>query len=670
MDAESVFSEALQKDAPAERKRFLDEACADDTELRAEIEALLAAHADAGSFLQDPPNDIVATVGTDGRCNDEESGNDWRDLLGPSTSKEHIGTLGPYRIIEFIGRGGMGIVLRAFDPKLNRTVAIKLLSPQLAANAMAMRRFLREAQAAAAISHNHVVTIHAIDEQNRPPFIVMEFIDGPSLQQKIDDEGALEVKEILRIGAQTAAGLAAAHEQGLVHRDIKPANILLENGVERVKISDFGLARAVDDAEITGAGQIAGTPQYMSPEQAQGETVELRTDLFSLGSVMYAMCTGRPPFRADSAVGVLRRVCDDVPSPIRKVNTEIPSWMETIVNRLLAKMPADRFQSAAEVSDLLGQYLAHLQAPSAEPPAWPPANSVEQPAPSAPSRRRNFFVVLSLLLVAALAMIGGMINWGPNPPYPGAVQGPIGDDGVAHWYVVVTVPKGIGWEEAHIRAIDMGGHLVTITSKEEDEFVLRLLSDAQYWGLNPRGMRQGPWIGAIKLHGPREPDPEGGWRWVTGEPFFYSNWGGTQPNEREEAPMQNRIFHHLRGDDFLTAHWGDAGSGIRSIRSYVVEFDTYGVAKSHPKVDPYGVLTVKEDSRRIKLIVESGQFRLETEFESPATEFVKPGTYMWRLLDLSKGTEDQQLDAGSIVIKAGERVTFTVDGPRIDDQTR
>src|SRR5262249_38595177 len=154
------------------------------------------------------------------------------------------------------------------------------LAPQLATSATARQRFMREARAAAAVSHDHVVTIHAVEETDRVPYLVMQLIDGTSLQEKLDRTGPLGLKEILRIGLQTAAGLAAAHKQGLVHRDIKPANILLENGIERVKITDFGLARAVDDASLTQSGVVTGTPQYMSPEQADGQPVDHRTDLF------------------------------------------------------------------------------------------------------------------------------------------------------------------------------------------------------------------------------------------------------------------------------------------------------------------------------------------------------------------------------------------------------
>src|SRR5262249_8951579 len=176
-------------------------------------------------------------------------------------------------------------------------------------------------------------------------------------------------------GLQIAEGLAAAHRHGLVHRDVKPANILLENGVERVKLTDFGLARAGDDASLTQSGMVAGTPLYSSPEQADGLAVDYRSDLFSLGSVLYAMCTGRPPFRAPSPVAVLKRVCEETPRPIGEINPELPPWLGDLVARLHAKAPADRVASAREVADLLARHLAELQhgtAPS--PPATPPAS--------------------------------------------------------------------------------------------------------------------------------------------------------------------------------------------------------------------------------------------------------------------------------------------------------
>ncbi len=328
------------------------------------------------------------------------------DFLSPSDQPDHIGRLGPYEILEVIGRGGMGVVLKGHDARLNRFVAIKVLVPELASSATAKKRFHREGQAAAAVSHDHVVAIHAVDEAEGLPYLVMEYVCGRSLEDRIHDAGSLELKEILRIGMQTAAGLAAAHAQGLVHRDIKPANILLENDVERVKITDFGLARAVDDVRITKLGTVTGTPEYMSPEQARGESVDPRTDLFSLGGMLYAMCTGRPPFRAESTLAIIHRVCKETPRPIEQINTEIPDWLTRAIDRLLAKDPNDRFQSAVEVADLLEQYLAYVQDPSkaAEPVALPTPLADTGSRKNATGRRRTW----GALAVALLALAGGL----------------------------------------------------------------------------------------------------------------------------------------------------------------------------------------------------------------------------------------------------------------------
>ena len=220
------------------------------------------------------------------------------DFLGPPSHPEMLGRLGRYEIERVIGTGGMGIVLRGYDTELNRPVAIKVLAPYLAHNGAARQRFAREGRAAAAVVHEHVVAIYNVESEGEVPFLVMQYVAGESLQDRVERQGPLGPKEILRIGIQAAAGLAAAHQQGLVHRDVKPANILLESGVERVLLTDFGLARAMDDASLTHTGIVAGTPHYMSPEQASGRPVDFRSDLFSLGAVLYFMATGHPPFRA------------------------------------------------------------------------------------------------------------------------------------------------------------------------------------------------------------------------------------------------------------------------------------------------------------------------------------------------------------------------------------
>jgi eukaryotic-like serine/threonine-protein kinase len=283
------------------------------------------------------------------------------DFLEPSDDDESIGRFDGYRILSCIGRGGMGIVFKAVDPVLNRTVALKVLSPQLASHPNARARFLREARAAAAVNHDHVVIIHAVSESAGLPYLVMEFVCAVTLQDLINATSPLQLTEVLRIGSQVASGLAAAHAQGLVHRDIKPGNILLETDSQRVTITDFGLARTADDGSVTCAGMIVGTPEYMSPEQAYGNSLDARSDLFSLGSVLQAMCTGQSPFRCGSLSATLHRVCQGLSQPIRELNPHVPDWLVAVIAKLHAKDPENRFQSATEVAELLTQYLAVVQ---------------------------------------------------------------------------------------------------------------------------------------------------------------------------------------------------------------------------------------------------------------------------------------------------------------------
>jgi WD40 repeat protein len=435
--AKAVFDKALEIQSPAERQAYLDAECAEAPTLRQKVEALLKAYAEAGSFLESPvlervavgarpPVDLTEAAGLSppadpaaapgpacadpGETEAEPSGsggaNEFLAFLAPSEKPGALGRLGHYEVLEVIGRGGMGVVLKAFDEVLHRVVAIKVMAPQLATSATARKRFVREAQAAAAVRNEHVIDIHAVEEAKDVPYLVMEYISGISLQERLDRTGPLALKEILRIGIQTAAGLAAAHSQGLVHRDVKPANILLENGVERVKLTDFGLARAVDDASLTQSGLVAGTPQYMAPEQAGGQAIDRRADLFSLGSVLYALCTGRPPFRASGTMAVLKRVCEDKPRPIAEINPDIPDWLVALIARLHAKNPAERFQSAAEVAALLSQHLAEVQQPALAPLPSLPSTLPLPPAGSGNKGggRRRWAVAAAVLLV----VLGGL----------------------------------------------------------------------------------------------------------------------------------------------------------------------------------------------------------------------------------------------------------------------
>ena len=441
MTEREIFLEAAEQPDEAARVAYLDRACEGDAGLRDRVEALLRSHDPAGSFLASPavapperhelatlPIDSVATP------DDENEADDALDFLQPSTRPDSLGRIGHYEILEVLGKGGFGIVFRAFDETLQRVVAIKVLSAQIAATSPARKRFLREARSSAKVRHENIVQVYAVEEQPLP-YLVMEFIPGETLQERLDRTGPLETAEVLQIGRQIALGLAAAHGAGLIHRDIKPGNILLEAGPHpHVKITDFGLARAADDASMTQSGTVAGTPMFMAPEQARGDTLDHRADLFSFGSVLYTMCSGRPPFRAKNTLAVLKRVAEDTPRPIPEIIPEVSQWLCDIITRLHAKNPADRFSSAQEVAGLLARSLQALRsdgaraalplaagpAPDAAEPTVPrildPGETVALPPRIGPrfAGRRHRVVAASFLLVLlaglGLAEASGVSN--------------------------------------------------------------------------------------------------------------------------------------------------------------------------------------------------------------------------------------------------------------------
>lgn len=311
-------------------------------------------------------NELItrASIKRDSQSASETDLNYYRSFLGPSDDPHMMGKIGNYEIVGLLGHGGMGIVFKAHDRPLNRFVAIKILAPQFASSAIARQRFLREAQAAAAVVHEHVIAIHGVAAWQNTPYLVMSYIGGQSLVQRLVESGALGLREVLRIGIQVAAGLAAAHEQGLIHRDVKPANILMESGIDRVVLTDFGLARAVDDIRLTQSDALLGTPQYMSPEQAADQPIDYRSDLFSLGCVLYEAISGRAAFNAATTYGVLRKICECEPIPLRQLNPDVPRWFERFIELLIAKEASQRIASAAEVEKLLKQCLAHVQQPT------------------------------------------------------------------------------------------------------------------------------------------------------------------------------------------------------------------------------------------------------------------------------------------------------------------
>ena len=325
------------------------------------------------------------------------------DFLEPPTDSAYLGRLGQFDVMRVLGRGGMGVVLEAFDSRLQRHVALKVLDPELAGDEVSRQRFCREARAAASITHENVVAVHQVEKSgdDGPAYLVMQLIAGESLEQRLARGAPLPLREIVRIGMQAAHGLEAAHAQGLIHRDIKPGNILLESLHDRVKLTDFGLARVVDDVKLTQSGFVSGTPLYMAPEQALGGDADHRSDLFSLGAVLYEMSAGQPPFTGNSAVAILRQIADEKHRPVKEANPDIPDWLANTIDRLLAKKPADRIPSAAQLAELFDYEWALLKTSSEDVPTVCQVAAKKRAA-------RNLWLGGGLAAVfLALGMLGG-----------------------------------------------------------------------------------------------------------------------------------------------------------------------------------------------------------------------------------------------------------------------
>ena len=282
--------------------------------------------------------------------------------------------IGHYRIVAELGRGGMGVVYKAHEESLNRVVAIKVLGEHLMEDPTQIERFIREAQSAASLNHPNIVQIYAVSEEDRRHYFVMEYVSGKSLQQILRTRGPLEPEQVARIALQTASGLQAAHEQGIIHRDIKPANLLIDDrGL--VKIADFGLAlMGTAASRLTATGMFMGTPGYLSPEQCLDQGVDNRTDIYSLGVTLFEALSGKTPFVADSPLALLRQIVDVEPPDLGELNPEIDSELRAIVARMMAK---DRDLRLASCGELIGAFEAYLEARGAA------GNLVERLAASA-----------------------------------------------------------------------------------------------------------------------------------------------------------------------------------------------------------------------------------------------------------------------------------------------
>ncbi len=318
-----------------------------------------------------------------------------------SISSEALAWTGEgFELIEVLGQGGMGIVFKAREVSLDRVVAVKVLSPTFAVDPSARERFLREARAAAAINHPNVVTIHAVSDSGPLPYLVMEYVAGETLQDWLDESGLLPTSEVARIGGQVAAALAAAHDSGVLHRDVKPANIFLDKNSGQVKLGDFGLAQVLGQSQLTKTGMLAGTPTYVAPETLDpAAKPDHRADLFSLGSVLYAMCCGRPAFEGQSVVATLHQIANGKPAPIVQQNPTVPGWLGNIISKLHAKDPDSRFQTAAAVQNALeNQARDHVEVQA------PPVSLSGRQAQRA-NRGIRAGVIVAVCLVAAVLTV-------------------------------------------------------------------------------------------------------------------------------------------------------------------------------------------------------------------------------------------------------------------------
>ena len=338
-----IFDGALRRKAE-DRSEFVIEACGGDKALLKEVESLLSSLDSAESFLESPP---IARI---------------PDVAGQSRKLENGKRVGHYEIIRQIGEGGMGVVYLGRDTKLDRLVAIKLLNTRFERNADNIRRFVQEAKAASALNHPNILTIFEIGEIEGSHYIVSEYIEGTTLRDLMKSE-KIELRKIVDIVSQIAGALAAAHKARIVHRDIKPENIIIRDD-GYAKVLDFGLAKLLPDGDLqaldddttrhqntTASGIILGTVNYMSPEQAKGKKVDERTDIFSLGVVLYEMLTGRAPFAGDSVAETFAKLIEHEPEPIDTYLPSVPEEMQQVVSRMLEKSPENRYQSVREAAD-------------------------------------------------------------------------------------------------------------------------------------------------------------------------------------------------------------------------------------------------------------------------------------------------------------------------------
>lgn len=339
-------------------------------------------------------------------------------LPGSAESGEPVRTAGRYRILELIGRGGMATVYKAHDPNIDRTIAIKFLHASLCEDEQYRGRFLREARAAGILAHPSIATIHDVGEIEGRPYMAMELLEGEPLNELMTGGTLFPVREVVEIGIQLGRALDYAHSKGIVHRDIKPANIVRLKGTNLIKVTDFGIAHMASSSmtQHTQMGDVLGTPQYMSPEQTMGQKIDGRSDLFSVGVVLYQLLTGLRPFDADSIVALMVKIAKEEPTPIEKLRNDVPPALRRVIERCLSKQPERRYQSGRELTDALIRVIREIDE----------AASAKQ-RPRIISLRVKWTALMSLVVAAVMAltatvvtkrqyaaMIGQMMDYGAS----------------------------------------------------------------------------------------------------------------------------------------------------------------------------------------------------------------------------------------------------------------
>jgi tRNA A-37 threonylcarbamoyl transferase component Bud32 len=492
MTERTIFLAALDVSDPAERLAYLDRACAGDAALRTQVEALLAAHAGAGSFLDVPVVQQVADAAL--------------PLAGPTPPQPESGselpsttiyqgrgrvplpnedrpltpsgrTFGKYELLEVIARGGMGVVYKAEDTSLHRTVALKMIRSGFLASPEEVRRFRQEAQAAAALRHPNVIPIYEISEQDGYYYFTMPFVVGGSMAGRMESLRA-EPRAAVALVEKIARAVHAAHAHahGILHRDLKPANVLLDEHGEPL-IADFGLAKFLDGSPgLTDTGQVVGTPSYLSPEQAAGrnDLFGPATDVWALGVLLFELFAGRRPFDSDDRGDVIHSILTEAPPTPRQLQPEFDRGLESIILKCLSKEPSQRYASAEALADDLGRW--RRGEALAEDTALRTARFW--------TRRKLVFAVLGMLVLAGLAFTAAHLPRGDKPPAPPEAAGPslppplvlIGETG--------PLPQQARWLRGGDKSEDVTkpGEPVSLRAEDSaEDFALLQLLEAPPW---------------------------------------------------------------------------------------------------------------------------------------------------------------------------------------------